>query len=293
MTLRRIACLGRSKQALPARELLSVVTKLSAQGIEVLFESRLAAHCDADAIKNSGVTVLSMSEVRQAEIAVVLGGDGTFLRAARHCAPLGIPLAGVNLGHLGFLTDIAYEDMRHALLDIIGGAHQLEKRFILAAQVERNGKVLEESGTIAINDIVFSRGEAGVLLGLRVSINGALAYDLRADGLIVSTPSGSTAYALAAGGPIVAPNLKAVLLVPLCPHALTYRPLALNAAGMDVTVEITKSKTAQLHLDGDLRVPLDKGDIVRVRRYAKPLRLYHPQSYDYFATLRQKLHWGN
>lgn len=291
--VKRIAFFGRSKEQKPAHELLAVAGRLAASGVEVWFEANLAQHCSSREITAAGVTVLPMEEIRQADVGFVLGGDGTFLGTARHCAPLGIPLAGINLGYLGFLTDVSREDMEGAINEICCGKYQLEKRFTLSARVERKGRdVAESSAALAINDIVVSRGEAGLLLGMRVFINQTFVYNLRADGLIVATPSGSTAYALAAGGPIVTPNLRAMLLVPLCAHALTHRPLAISSVRTEVAIEITKSRHTRLHLDGQFDLPLATGDVVRVTRHAKPLKICHPLSYDYYKTLRQKLSWG-
>ena len=289
-----VAFFGRSKDPAPARELLEVAGKLSAAGDTVLFSKELSVHCDSSVLKSSGVSVVETSDVRRADFAFVLGGDGTFLRTAHHCIQQGIPLTGINLGFLGFLTDVPREDMQRHVMEICGGKHILEKRFVLTASVERDGKTLPMSDdSPVINDIVVSRGEAGLLLGVRVFINKTYVYDLRADGLILSTPSGSTAYALAAGGPIVAPDLRAILLVPLCAHAVTHRPLAISLARNEIELQITKSRSARLHLDGRVDMSLNPGDIVRVRRYAKPLRICHPMSYDYYNTLRQKLSWGS
>ena len=292
----RVAFFGHSKDPAPARELLSVAGKLAAQGAAVEFENELATHCTSSDVAAAKVSVRPLSEMCRADYAFVLGGDGTFLRTARHCVNHDLPLTGINLGFLGFLTDVSCDNMQSDVLAICRGEYQMQKRFVLSAQVERGGKTNRaktESTACAINDIVVSRGESGLLLQVRVHINGRFVYDLRADGLIISTPSGSTAYALSAGGPIVAPDLRAVLLVPLCPHALTYRPLAFNAVRADITLEIIKAQQAQLHLDGYGNMPLSSGDVVRVRRHPRQLRIYHPKSYDYFKTLRQKLSWGS
>ncbi len=288
------AFFGRSKEPAPAREFLAAAGDIAANGAHVCFEKQLAAHCEPDAIKKSGVVVLPRDEIRRADFGFVLGGDGTFLRTAHHCAPLGIPLTGINLGYLGFLTDVPRENMRRDIAAICRGECQTEKRFMLAAQVERNGETLSTPDeSCIINDIVVSRGEAGLLLGVRVSVNKTFLYDLRADGLILSTPSGSTAYALSAGGPIITPGLRAILLAPLCAHALTHRPLAINSVRAEIVLEITKSRRARMHLDGRADMSLETGDIIRVRRHPKSLQIRHPLSYDYYKTLRQKLSWGS
>lgn len=290
----KIAFFGRSKKPEPARELLAAAAESAADGAAVYFAEELAKHCGSGEISQSGAQILPAEKIRRADLAFVLGGDGTFLRTARHCALLEIPLAGINLGTLGFLTDISRENMRGEIAEIRRGGMRMEKRFMLAAQVERRGEILPEAAdACAVNDIVVSRGEGGLLLGVRVCINQNYVYDLRADGLILATPSGSTAYALAAGGPIVAPDLRAVLLAPLCAHALTHRPLAVNSVRAEITLEITTSHGARLHVDGQIGAPLFAGDIVRVRRHKKSLAICHPLSYDYYNTLRQKLSWGS
>ena len=220
------------------------------------------------------------------DLVVVLGGDGTFLSAAREFAPLGAMLAGVNIGYLGFLTDIAHDKMAESIGRITKGEYFVEERAMLDVRVGG------ASFPPAVNDVVVSRGEGGFLLDMQVDINKRYAFNVRADGLIVSTPSGSTAYALSAGGPVVAPDVNTLLLVPLCPHALTHRPLVVSA---DYALDITMLKTPQdatVHLDGRDRTAAAAGDIIRIRRHDTPLRICHPLSYDYYDTLRRKLHWG-
>ena len=278
---------GRTKTPEPLADLLEVAADIRARGIGVALHGDIADSCASEAAK------LGIPKYDDAapDIVFVLGGDGAFLSAARHFAPRGVPLAGINFGYLGFLTDIARDKMAQAIGDILNGEHTIEERAMLSVEVHRGGKKDGEFPP-AINDIVISRGEGGFLLGLRVDINERFAFDLRADGLIVSTPSGSTAYALSAGGPIVAPGLDALLLVPLCPHSLTHRPHVVN---VNYPVDITMIKTpkdATLHIDSQLKAPLMTDNIVRVSRHKSPLRICHPRSYGYYGTLRHKLNWG-
>ena len=223
------------------------------------------------------------------DLIVVLGGDGTFLGAARRYAPRQVELVGINLGYLGFLTDIAAQEMREVLQQILAGQCYSESRFMLS--VGRNGEPLPDDSAVAINDVVISRGVAGTLVSLRVNINGVFAYDLRADGLILSTPSGSTAYALSAGGPIVAPDLDAILLVPLCPHALTHRPLMVRA-DYPIQLQVMEAQSATIHVDGQGDYPLLAGDTIEVSRHPLPLKICHPTTYDYYQTLRKKFNWS-
>ena len=286
---RRVVFCGRSKRGDKVEDLLAAAALLRAGGIEVILEEKIAGQCAAKCEHDFAVSRLS--DIKDMDMAFVLGGDGTFLRAASYFAPLGVPLAGINLGYLGYLTDVSSDEMQEVLPKIAAGEYSLEERFMLSLAIRSNGGLEKADYSPAINDVVISRGEGGLLLGLRVSINGAFAYELRADGLIISTPSGSTAYALAAGGPIISHDLNAVLLVPLCAHALTHRPLVVNA-DYTVSVEIIKSRAAVLHIDGQEGMELSTGDTIVVSRHVRPLRLCHPTSYDYYDTLRRKLHWG-
>ena len=280
---------GRTKTPEPLADLLEVAADIRGRGVGVALHGDIADSC-ADDAGELGIPKYDDGDAAP-DIVFVLGGDGAFLSAARHFAPKGVPLAGINFGYLGFLTDIARDKMAQAIGDILNGEHTIEERAMLSVEVHRDGKA-DEVFPPAINDIVVSRGEGGFLLGLRVGINKKFAFDLRADGLIVSTPSGSTAYALSAGGPIVAPGLDALLLVPLCPHSLTHRPHVVN---VNYPVDITMIKTpkdATLHIDSQLKAPLMADNIVRVSRHKSPLRICHPKSYDYYGTLRHKLNWG-
>lgn len=286
---RRVIFCGRSRHGDKVEDLLAAASLLRANGIEVFWEEKIAGQCAA--VREHDFTVCRLSDMENMDMAFVLGGDGTFLRAARYFAPLGVPLVGINLGYLGYLTDVGSEEMQEVLPRIVSGEYFLEERFMLSLAIRPNGGSEKTDYSPAINDVVISRGEGGLLLSLRVFINGVFAYELRADGLIISTPSGSTAYALAAGGPIVSHDLNAVLLVPLCAHALTHRPLVVNA-DYAVSVEIIKSHAAVLHIDGQEGMELSTGDTIVVSRHVRPLRLCHPLSYDYYDTLRRKLNWG-
>lgn len=222
------------------------------------------------------------------DLCVVLGGDGTFLSVARQYAPLGCKLVGVNLGFLGFLTDITRENMVADVMDVVSGKGWEEQRSMFA--VDLNDGVMANK-VVAVNDAVVSRGRSGTLLRLKVSVDGAFAYELRADGLIVATPSGSTAYALSAGGPVVSPNINAVLLVPLCPHALSHRPLMVNA-DYTIRLDVVAAKNAYLHIDGHVDFELQTGDWIDISKSETPFCICHPPTYDYYQTLRKKLSWG-
>ncbi|HEX4917469.1 MAG TPA: NAD(+)/NADH kinase [Limnobacter sp.] len=226
---------------------------------------------------------------RRAKVAVIIGGDGTFLGIARELADTQIPLIGINQGRLGFLTDIRLDDINPTLIDTIRGDHVLEKRHYLVGEVLRGGKPIGEH--IALNDIVISRGIVGGMIELRVEVDGTFMYDLRADGLIVSTPTGSTAYALSADGPILHPSLAGIVIVPVAPHALTNRPIALPDT-CTINITVTGGKQTGVHFDMQLNNRAKAGDQIRIKVSPNPIQLMHPARYDYFAMLRQKLHWS-
>jgi NAD+ kinase len=226
---------------------------------------------------------------KKAKIAVIIGGDGTFLGTARELADSSIPLIGINQGRLGFLTDIRLDDIDPTLVDTINGQSLAESRSYLQGQILRQGKLVENH--IALNDIVISRGIVGGMVELRVEVDGTFMYDLRADGLIVSTPTGSTAYALSADGPILHPSLAGLLIVPVAPHALTNRPIALPQHST-IDIFVTGGKQTGVHFDMQFNGRAKVGDQIRIKVSPHPIQLLHPARYDYFAMLRQKLHWS-
>ncbi|MDR2244107.1 MAG: NAD(+)/NADH kinase [Burkholderiales bacterium] len=223
------------------------------------------------------------------DLVIVLGGDGTMLSFARRLAPFDVPLVGINQGRLGFLTDIPQAYMEVLLGDILEGRFVEEKRTMLRAHVQR------ESGSIpteilALNDIVINRGSRGTVIDLSIAIDDQFAYSLRADGIIIATPTGSTAYALSAGGPIISPTLPVLVLVPVAPHALTHRPIIIpETAKLTITVE--RGNDVSLHGDSQSQIPLMQGEQIIIKRSLHRATLLHPSHYDYFSMLRQKLHW--
>jgi NAD+ kinase len=206
----------------------------------------------------------------------------------------GFPVAdydemGVNQGRLGFMTDIASSHMLDAMADILAGRHAIEERTMLAAEVRRDGVVT--LATLALNDAVVNKGSVGRLIEFVVNIDGEFVYDLRADGLIVATPTGSTAYALSSDGPILQPSVPGFALVPICPHTLSNRPIMVSDRTV-IEISLKRSIDARLHFDGQLQCDLQEGDRVLVRRAEHTVKFVHPPGYSYFAMLRQKLHWS-
>ena len=258
---------------------------LDGRDIQVTIESVTAEKLGIDDIPR-----VNMDRVgKTSNLAIVLGGDGTMLTAARALLDDDVPLVGINRGRFGFLTDISTDGMLDAVARILDGQYTGEQRILLGAKIARDNQVL--SAGRALNDIVVSKGDQARLIELELTIDGEYVHRQRSDGLIVSTPTGTTAYALSAGGPLLHPTLEAIALVPICPHTLSNRPVAINSAS---TVEITlmHANDARVHFDGQLHAELREGDKVVVKRLDKTIRLLHPLGHSHYEILREKLHWG-
>ena len=222
-------------------------------------------------------------------LVMVMGGDGTFLSVARKIAPFHVPILGINLGRLGFLTQVPLESLRDDLRNMLSGKYLPEDLILLESQVVRDGQIIKQS--LALNDVVFSRGGLGQMIEFEVFINRQFVYTQRSDGLIVATPTGSTAYSLAAGGPILQSSMHALALVPICPQSMTNRPIVISDTS-EIEVLLTRGMDARVHFDGQSFVDLQKMDRIIIRRYRNTLRVLHPSDYHYYKTLRTKLHWG-
>lgn len=223
------------------------------------------------------------------DLVIVLGGDGTMLHAARRLAASGVPLVGVNRGRLGFLTDISRDEAVLRLGEILDGRYKEEHRFMLDAEVLRNGERV--GSMLAFNDVVLSKGDTGRLIEFDLRVDDEFVYTQRSDGMIVSTPTGSTAYALSANGPILHPTICGIALVPLAPHALSARPVTLpDTCRIEIT--LLEPHDAGIFFDGHARFDARAGDCLRITRSPHVIRLLHPENYSYFAMLREKLHWS-
>jgi NAD+ kinase len=225
---------------------------------------------------------------QQADLAVVVGGDGTMLGIARELAPFDVPLVGINHGRLGFMTDVPLGLWGETLDAILHGKFETEYRSLLTVQVMRQGKAVFAAP--ALNDVVVSRGTGGRMVEVQVDVNGTYMYSQRADGLIVSTPTGSTAYALSANGPILHPGLAGLVLVPVAPQALSNRPIVLPDSAK-ITIRVADAVDARVNCDMQTFADLQEGDQILIERAAHSIRFLHPIGYSYYATLRQKLHW--
>ena len=280
-----VALIGRYKSRDVAEPLRVLGRLLADRGCAVLLEQETAAESGVDAF-----SVVDFAGIgKRADLAVVLGGDGTMLSAARALASSGVPLVGINQGRLGFMTDIALESMTAKMASILAGQYALEPRTMLAAEVSRAERSV--FAATALNDVIVTKGASGRLIELVVRIDGQFVYDLRSDGLIVATPTGSTAYALSSNGPILQPNVPAFALVPISPHTLSNRPIAVSD-GCTVEVTLKRGADARLQCDGQPQLDLVEGDRITARRSPHTLQLVHPPGYDYYAMLREKLHWS-
>lgn len=237
-----------------------------------------------------GLIVQPLAELAQTvDLAIVLGGDGTMLNVARSLAEYPVPLIGVNQGRLGFLADVSLDTMLPTLEEMLDGEYVAEDRIMLDTFLERDEAIIH--ATYAFNDVVVSKGMTGRLIEFEVYIDNKFVYSQRADGLVAATPTGSTAYALSAGGPIMHPTLEAFVLAPICPHTLSARPIAINSRS-EIEINLIHAEDARAHFDGQTHADLQVGDRVLIRRAKNAVRLLHPAEHNYYDTLREKLHWG-
>jgi len=281
-----IALIGRHNAPDIGGAVLAMADFLKGEGCAVMVERHTAASCGLSEPPEHA----DYAEIgARADLAVVLGGDGSMLTAARALAARRVPLVGVNQGRLGFLTDIAAREMTETMGEILAGRYSVEERTMLAAEVRRGDTVA--FSTLALNDAVVNKGAVGRLIEFHVHIDGEFVYDLRSDGLIVATPTGSTAYALSSNGPILEPRVPAFALVPISPHTLSNRPIAISDRSV-IEIALQQSIDARVHFDGQPQFDLHDGDRVTIRRAAEATILVHPPGYSYYGMLRQKLHWG-
>ena len=280
-----VALFGKPRAENIREPLLAIARIVEAAGAKLLFDAATRDHVGLDQYPGHSVHAIG----KQADVAIVLGGDGTMLGIARELAPFKVPLIGINHGRLGFMTDISLDQMAEALLPMLRGVYETDRRILLDGEVRRGDQAKFHAA--ALNDIVVSRGVTGGMVEYTVRVDGAIMYNQRADAVIVATPTGSTAYALSADGPILYPSLAGLLLVPVAPQTLSNRPIVLND-DVVIEIEITDERDAMAHFDMQSYEQLEPGDVVRVKRSVDVATLLHPVGYNFFATLRQKLHWS-
>ncbi len=228
---------------------------------------------------------------QQSQLAIVIGGDGTLLSAARSLADFKTPILGINLGRLGFLVDVSPDNMLDVIEQVLAGSYKDECRFLLQAKVMRGNQELVNSD--AFNDIVVHIRDVARMIDFSTYVDDVFVNEQRADGLVVSTPTGSTAYALSSGGPLIHPSLEAMTLVPICPHTLSNRPIVIGAdSKVEIVINESNRSTPQVSWDGQSNFDLQPGDRILIERKANDVHLIHPEFYDYFQILRAKLRWS-
>jgi NAD+ kinase len=264
------------------REPVTTIARiLEAHGYTPVIEESTAADLDGLPWQAISADVIGS----ECGLVIAVGGDGTLISVARQVAQRNVPIVGVNQGRLGFLTDLSLANVSESLPRILRGEYREERRVLLETTQSTGGAAL-----LAMNDVVVNRGGASSLIDLEISLNDRFAYGFRADGVIVATPTGSTAYALSANGPIMAPFVNAFTIVPIAPHALTNRPIVI-ADDSEIRITVARAREAFASFDGHHYIELTEGDFITIKRADASVRLWHPLDYDYYHTLREKLGW--
>ncbi|MGK2913260.1 MAG: NAD(+) kinase [Porticoccaceae bacterium] len=284
----RIGVLARLRHREVVESLARLVKFLRADGRTVVVESSTA-----ELLRGSAMAVnVAVDFPRDLDLVIVVGGDGSMLSAARDLAPHDVPLLGVNRGRLGFLTDILPEQMEVEVGKVLAGEYLLCERFLLAMRVDRNGRTI---GTgLALNEVLLHTGKSVRMMDFELYINRQFVYSQRSDGLIISTPTGSTAYALSAGGPIMHPRLDAIVLVPMNPHTLSSRPIVVDGnAEIEIRVGTRNELHPEIACDGQQELISEPGDVIRIHKSPYSLRLIHPAGQNFYELCRTKLGWGS
>lgn len=268
-----------------------VIACLNARQVAVWVDDRIASSLhDAQSYNTPYGTGDRHFLGQHCDLVIVVGGDGSMLSAARIMATYGVPVIGINRGKLGFLTDIAPDDVEVSLVEVLDGQYAKSDRFMLSAHVMRNSKEIGRGS--GLNDIVLHPGESARMLAYDLSIDGTPVYFDRADGLIIATPTGSTAYALSAGGPIMHPGLDAIALVPMNPHNLSSRPLVVAAdAELEILIGDDNRTAPIISCDGQVHIVCEPGDRVRIQRHEARLKVLHPLGHHFYERCRSKLGW--
>jgi NAD+ kinase len=279
-----VALIGKHKAPEIAASLLRLAAFLSARGLTVVVDSLTAE------LKDSPYPAMNLAEIgRAVDLAIVLGGDGTMLNIARTLSPCNIPLIGVNQGRLGFLTDLTLDNMQDSIAAMLDGKFVTEQRLLISARVLRDD--VEVFSGSAFNEVVVHRNNISSMIEFEVRVDGEYIYNQRADGLIVATPTGSTAYAMSAGGPILHPSLDVLELVPICPHTLSNRPIVVKSSSV---LEILMHRTSNIRVrfDSHTSYDLQLHDKIIITRHPDAACLLHPVGHSYYHTLREKLLWN-
>lgn len=283
---KRVGVTGRQGRSHIENTLQRLTDFLQQRGIDVLLDESIAY-----LLPGHPFNMCARSDMGKCcDLVIVVGGDGSLLGAARDMVPHGVPLLGVNLGRLGFLTDILPDELEQHLEEVLEGEYHLEHRFLLDACVIRDGKKIGKGD--ALNDVVLHPGQSTRIIEFELYIDNQFVYRQRADGLIIATPTGSTAYALSGGGPIMHPRLDAIVLVPMYPHMLTNRPLVVDGnSEMQLVVHPDNIIHPIVSCDGQIEINLQPGDIISIRKKPQSLKLLHPVNHNFYEGCRSKLRW--
>jgi len=287
LVIKTVGLFGKYGDDIAGNDIVMLAKFLRSNNYEVVVETSSAEIIHEDVGPRESIENIG----KHIDLAIVIGGDGTLLHVARKLMEHAVPLIGVNLGRLGFLTDIPAENMVEAIKKILGGEFETEERFLLSAKVMRNGTIASTS--VAFNDVIIGKGELSRMIELEVFDDGEFVHSMRGDGIIVATPTGSTAYAMSAGGPILHPELQAFTLVPICPHALSNRPIVVGADSViDIVVKGVNQQRTYATFDGQENYALEQEDRVSICKADTPVVLLHPAHRSHYDVLRAKLHWG-
>ena len=284
---KRITLITNSDSPQVTDTLNSLISFLQSKDINISLDKCSAAISSDKNLQIADENILA----NECDLAIAIGGDGTMLKAAHMVCDHNVPLVGINRGRLGFLADIPADAIDENLSEILAGHYSEDVRFLLYCQIMRDGKSIHES--YAFNDIIIQKWNIARLVEFETYVDNTFVHKQRSDGMIVATPTGSTAYALAGGGPILYPSLDALVLVPICPHTLTNRPIVIHGnSHIEIVVGTREIDHARLTCDGDITCELAPGDRVSITKKDKKIRLLHPAKHDHFSILRAKLQWG-
>jgi NAD+ kinase len=285
--VKTVGLFGKYRDTAVAKHVVDIHGYLLRRGLTVITEEESAKLTNPPL--SPGIPLADIGA--RIDLAIVLGGDGTILQVARVLATHAVPVVGVNQGRLGFLADVSVDSMQAQIGAILDGEFEAETRHLLQADINRKGKVIHSA--VALNDVILTKGELARMIEFETYLDGEFVNSIRGDGMIVASPTGSTAYALSAGGPVLHPTLPALAVVPICPHTLTNRPIVVSHDSV-VEFVLTSHHAQQAHVtfDGQTTFTLEPNDHVFVRRATTPIELIHPAGHSHYDVLREKLHWG-
>lgn len=282
-----IALIGKYGDPGVNKTLLGMCSYLNKRELRVLVDTHTA-----DEVEHKDFEVATLEQIgEQADLAVTFGGDGTLLSAARNLIKYDVPLLGINLGRLGFLVDISPNEMTTRMGEILDGKYEEEHRIMLTTTIQHaDGRT---SSSDAFNDVVVHKWQTARMVELETYINGKFLNNMRSDGLIVSSPTGSTAYSLSGGGPIIEPDVNAIVLVPICPHSMSYRPIVIDGESeIELTVSGSVASNVMVSCDGQNNLEVERGDKIYIKKKNTVVRLIHPCKHNHYEILRAKLHWS-